>query len=49
MEEVTALELEREHLVSLVMRNPLLLQDLGRAIDERRHRVQQQAKVPRAV
>ncbi|MBV8787961.1 MAG: hypothetical protein JOZ00_14890 [Mycobacterium sp.] len=41
LEEVTALEVDREHLVDLVMRKPLLLQELGRTIDERRARVQQ--------
>jgi small-conductance mechanosensitive channel len=44
MEEVTALEVERDHLVHLVMCKPLLLQDFGRAIDERRAKVKQ-AKV----
>ncbi|ANR93005.1 MULTISPECIES: mechanosensitive ion channel domain-containing protein [Mycobacterium avium complex (MAC)] len=34
--EVTALEIDREHLVELVTGKPLLLQDLGRTIDERR-------------
>lgn len=34
--EVTALEIDRDHLVELVMHKPLLLQDLGRTIDERR-------------
>lgn len=38
-EEVTALEIDRDHLVQLVMSKPLLLQDLGRTIDERRARV----------
>jgi small-conductance mechanosensitive channel/CRP-like cAMP-binding protein len=36
LEEVTALEVDREHLEDLVMRNPLLLQELGRILDERR-------------
>jgi small-conductance mechanosensitive channel len=44
MEEVTGLEVERDHLVHLAMRKPILLQDFGRAIDERRDKVQQ-AKV----
>jgi small-conductance mechanosensitive channel len=35
LEEVTALEIEREHLEQIVMRKPILLQDLGRLIDER--------------
>lgn len=39
--EVTALEIDRERLVELVTGKPLLLQDLGRAIDERRARVQE--------
>ncbi|CAG6877096.1 hypothetical protein PICSAR240_03535 [Mycobacterium avium subsp. paratuberculosis] len=33
---MTALEIDREHLVELVTGKPLLLQDLGRTIDERR-------------
>lgn len=37
--EVTALEIDRDHLVQLVMGKPLVLQDLGRTIDERRARV----------
>ena len=37
--ELTALEIDREHVVQTVMGKPLLLQDLGRAIDERRARV----------
>ncbi|HYB36910.1 MAG TPA: mechanosensitive ion channel family protein [Mycobacterium sp.] len=39
LEEVTALEIEREHIEHLVMRKPLLLQDFGRIIDERRGEV----------
>ncbi|WP_156657657.1 mechanosensitive ion channel family protein, partial [Mycobacterium kyorinense] len=39
--EVTALEIDREHIEELVMRKPLLLQDFGRIIDERRGMVQQ--------
>ncbi len=41
IEEVTALEVAREHLEDFVMRKPLLLQDLGRIIDERQSKVQQ--------
>ncbi|MEB4211871.1 mechanosensitive ion channel family protein [Mycobacterium sp. 94-17] len=41
VDEVTALEIDRDHLVQLVMDKPLLLQDLGRTIDERRARVQE--------
>jgi CRP-like cAMP-binding protein len=44
IDEVTGLELERDHLVHLAMHRPLLLQEFGRAIDERRDKVQQ-AKV----
>lgn len=33
---MTALEIDREHLVELMTGKPLLLQDLGRTIDERR-------------
>jgi small-conductance mechanosensitive channel len=36
MDEVTALEIDREHIEELVMRSPFLLQELGRIIDERR-------------
>jgi small-conductance mechanosensitive channel len=36
LEEVTALQIEREHIEELVERKPLLLQDIGRAIEERR-------------
>ncbi|MGA8547859.1 MAG: mechanosensitive ion channel family protein [Mycobacterium sp.] len=39
LEEVTALEIDREHIQDLVMRSPLLLQELGRIIDDRRKRV----------
>jgi small-conductance mechanosensitive channel len=35
LEEVTALEIDRQHLEQIVMRNPILLQDLGRLIDDR--------------
>ena len=36
LEEVTALEIDREHIEDLVMRSPLLLQELGRIIEDRR-------------
>jgi small-conductance mechanosensitive channel len=36
LEEVTALELDREHIAELVTRKPVLLQDLGRIIGEER-------------
>jgi small-conductance mechanosensitive channel len=36
LEEVTALEIDREHIEDLVMRTPLLLQELGRIIEDRR-------------
>ncbi|HEY9302712.1 MAG TPA: mechanosensitive ion channel family protein [Mycobacterium sp.] len=39
LEEVTALEIDREHIQDLVMRSPLLLQELGRIIDDRRKHV----------
>jgi small-conductance mechanosensitive channel len=39
LEEVTALEIDREHIEDLVMRSPLLLQELGRIIEDRRKRV----------
>ncbi len=36
LEEVTALEIDREHIEDLVLRTPLLLQELGRIIEDRR-------------
>lgn len=36
LEEVTVLQLEREHIEQLVERKPLLLQDIGHAIEDRR-------------
>jgi Cyclic nucleotide-binding domain len=36
VDEVTVLQIEREHIAELVERKPLLLQDIGRAIEERR-------------
>ncbi len=39
LDEVTALQIDREHLEHLVMRKPLLLQDLGRLMDERQSKV----------
>jgi small-conductance mechanosensitive channel/CRP-like cAMP-binding protein len=44
LEEVTALEIDREHLEHLVMGEPLLLQDLGRIIDERRTQARQASR-----
>ena len=38
LEEVTALEIDREHLEKIVMNKPLLLQDLGRLIEERQRK-----------
>jgi small-conductance mechanosensitive channel len=38
LEEVTALEIDREHIEDLVMRKPLLLQEFGRILEERRQR-----------
>lgn len=35
LDEVTALEVDREHLEKIVMDKPMLLQDLGRLIEER--------------
>jgi len=43
LEEVTALVLDREHIEDLVMRSPLLLQELGRIIEDRRKRVDRMA------
>ncbi|HEX2283622.1 MAG TPA: mechanosensitive ion channel family protein [Mycobacterium sp.] len=39
LEEVTVLQIERQHIEALVARKPLLLQDIGRAIEERRAHV----------
>ncbi|MGA9494156.1 MAG: mechanosensitive ion channel family protein [Mycobacterium sp.] len=36
LEEVTALEIDREHIEDLVLRTPMLLQELGRVIEDRR-------------
>ena len=39
LEEVTALEIDREHVENLVMREPLLLQDFGNILEERQSKV----------
>jgi CRP-like cAMP-binding protein len=39
LDEVTALTIDREHLEHLVMREPLLLQNFGRILEERRNKV----------
>ncbi|BBZ51850.1 hypothetical protein MHEI_35670 [Mycobacterium heidelbergense] len=39
LEEVTALEIDREHLEHLVMREPVLLQNFGHILEERRRKV----------
>jgi small-conductance mechanosensitive channel len=41
IDEVTALEIDREHLEHLVMREPLLLQDFGHILEERQSKVRQ--------
>ncbi len=41
LEEVTALVIGREHLEHVVMHEPLLLQDFGRTLEERRSKVRQ--------
>ena len=41
LEEVTALEIDREHLEPLVMREPLLLQNFGHILEERQSKVRQ--------
>ncbi|MEB3983382.1 mechanosensitive ion channel family protein [Mycobacterium sp. 663a-19] len=41
LEEVTALEIDREHVEHLVMREPLLLQNFGRILEERQSKVRQ--------
>ncbi|KAA1251039.1 mechanosensitive ion channel [Mycobacterium simiae] len=40
LEEVTALEIDREHLEHVVMNKPTLLQELGRLIEERQTKAQ---------
>jgi CRP-like cAMP-binding protein len=35
VDEVTVLQVEREHMEELVLRKPLLLQEIGRTIEER--------------
>ena len=39
LEEVTALEIDREHIENLVAREPLLLQNFGHILEERRSKV----------
>ena len=39
LEEVTDLQIEREHIEQLVAEKPVLLQEIGRAIEERRANV----------
>lgn len=39
LDEVTVVQIDRDHLEELVLRNPLLLQEIGRAIEERRSQV----------
>jgi CRP-like cAMP-binding protein len=41
LEEVTALEIDREHLENIVMREPLLLQHFGHILGERQNKVRQ--------
>lgn len=48
LEEVTAVVIERDHIEELVMAKPLLLQELGRIIDQRRRRHQSGAVSPDA-
>lgn len=40
LEEVTVLQIDREHLEQVVMSKPILLQELGRLIDERQAKAQ---------
>jgi CRP-like cAMP-binding protein len=44
LDEVTVLEIEREHLEQIVARKPMLLQDLGKLIDERQSRAARAAR-----
>jgi small-conductance mechanosensitive channel len=45
IQEVTALEVDREHVEDLVQRTPLLLQELGRLIEDRR-KESSRARIP---
>ena len=47
LEEVTALEIDREHLEEIVMHKPVLLQELGRLIDERQLKAQRATRADR--
>jgi small-conductance mechanosensitive channel len=46
LEEVIALEIDREHIEDLVLRTPLLLQELGRIIEDRREETARAGYVP---
>jgi small-conductance mechanosensitive channel len=48
LEEVTAVVIGREHLEHVVMHEPLLLQDFGRTLEERRSKVRQARSVTAA-
>lgn len=48
LEEVTALEIDREHLEEIVMHKPVLLQELGRLIDERQLKARRATRADRA-
>ena len=39
LDEVTVLQIDREHMEGLVLRKPLLLQEIGRIIEERRENI----------
>jgi CRP-like cAMP-binding protein len=41
LEEVTTLEIDREHLEHLVMREPELLKNFGKILEERQSKVRQ--------
>ena len=47
LEEVTALEIDREHLEEIVMHKPALLQELGRLIDERQLKARRATRADR--
>lgn len=48
LEEVAALEIDREHVERIVMREPLLLQTFGHILEERRSKVRQVSRRERA-
>ncbi len=48
LDEVTVAQVDREHIERLVLQSPLLMQEIGRAIEERRSSLQRILSGPRA-